>query len=1142
MELILLSQSEHEVAVTCDGQHSHTFDPQPLQFAENEEKMPLQDDIVAYGKNVYEALFAPGSLARKALAGQPDRLLLVPTTTELDAIPWEYAYGSYGSEDPHAPDYSEDLLLLECPFVRGLPAESRITPPTLKNGLHIVGVSSDPLSDDIAKLDMTADWMVLAESMQDVSQEITLERVRPPTLERVRQVVAGQKELVLYFTGHGGQTEEGALLCFEQENGDLDPVPAKDLVHRLRGAVFLVTLSACVSAKPGPTAFSNLAAALARQKIPYALGMRFSVYEDDARVFTRIFYSELARGSSVEEALLQARLELARGERLWMVGAPVLYTSLTEPAAGFVSREGSLVFKDPSPPMDIRALPVSEGIFQGRQKDLKALGTRLTADQRPRLMTLHAGGGQGKSALARALVERFAWAWPGGVWAISLETLPKRTAFVSKLARFLGVSSRKGATAQEVEQKILQRLAQRRTLLVIDNVETLVEEFQADNPTAQHLVEWINQMLGATSASLLMVSHIFLGWPDESTYDLLGLSDEGGAALFAQSAPQRRGEIDLEMAARLSSKMDGHPLSLRLLAGAFNVSAVTLQAFTETAEVHLQSAEEKFTDLEHGHQRKLYSWIETSLRFLEPSLRERLSSLWIFYALFLPETAEMIFASESAKGKRALASSVRDQLHQLWLCGLLSYRDLSLSDETVSFYYLEPALRPYIQQHLEQVQPREELLKRYGAAYAALLESIYTTMDSQERAANLPQVMGADFELAISYLSGIELATYLCQWGWVVYRQGDVLHSLHLLQQAQELVAAAKKQSLELQITNHLAQVYNHLGQHEKALELYQQALSVRQASADRAGEATTLNNMAEVYRDTGRFAEALPLLEQALPIRREVKDRVGEAATLSNIADVYRKTGQPAEALKFYEQALPITREIENKDKEAVTLNGMAEIYVQSEHFDEAQDLYKQAFELFGLVKDAVARINVMNNRAEISLLQRDFQEAFDFYGQALSFAKTVGDRAGEATTLANQARVLVQAEQLEDALPRYQAALTIVQELEDQTGQAGLLYELAVCQVALQQYEEARATFQAAREKARQISLEKDEIASLIGLASLLYQQLCLPSDAIASLEEALALLQTSSTEKEQETTVAEVQAMLEAMRQGTPLTAEA
>ena len=46
-------------------------------------------------------------------------------------------------------------------------------------------------------------------------------------------------------------------------------------VQRVRGSVFLVTLNACVSATPGPTPFSNLAAALARQQAPVH-GVAFS--------------------------------------------------------------------------------------------------------------------------------------------------------------------------------------------------------------------------------------------------------------------------------------------------------------------------------------------------------------------------------------------------------------------------------------------------------------------------------------------------------------------------------------------------------------------------------------------------------------------------------------------------------------------------------------------------------------------------------------------------------------------------------------------------------------------------------------------------------------------------------------------------
>jgi hypothetical protein len=53
------------------------------------------------------------------------------------------------------------------------------------------------------------------------------------------------------------------------------------------------------------TPFSNLAAALARERVPYALGMRFSIHDEDALAFSRACYDNLARGVSVEEAVFQ---------------------------------------------------------------------------------------------------------------------------------------------------------------------------------------------------------------------------------------------------------------------------------------------------------------------------------------------------------------------------------------------------------------------------------------------------------------------------------------------------------------------------------------------------------------------------------------------------------------------------------------------------------------------------------------------------------------------------------------------------------------------------------------------------------------------------------------------------------------------
>jgi hypothetical protein len=334
--------------------------------------------------------------------------------------------------------------------------------------------------------------------------------------------------------GHGGQDQQqGAMLCFEHDNGALHLVAAKEFMQRVRGTLFLVTLNACVSATPGPTSFHNLAAAMVKQRTPYALGMRFSILDEDARTFSRVFYNELARGVPVEEALFQSRLTLAQSRRSWVVGVPVLYTSLTEPAPGFVGHEGIPNIKEYQLHVDVSILPPIEGAFQGRIHDLITLGTALTGDQRPRILTILGSGGQGKTALALKLAERFAFAWSGGVWACSLEIVPNRATFVIALAQFLGIETQHILDPAEIERQVLTRLNERRTLLVLDNAETLVEAIEAQNVDAFDLVAFLKKLLG-TSACLMVTSRVSLGWDDEQTYELGGLSPEEGAAPFRQ--------------------------------------------------------------------------------------------------------------------------------------------------------------------------------------------------------------------------------------------------------------------------------------------------------------------------------------------------------------------------------------------------------------------------------------------------------------------------------------------------------------------------------------------------------------------------------------------------------------------------------
>src|SRR5207244_10111146 len=130
----------------------------------------------------------------------------------------------------------------------------------------------------------------------------------------------------------------------------------------------------------------------------------------------------------------------------------------------------------------------------------------------------------------------------------------------------------------------------------------------------------------------------FLGWVGEIGFELTGLAPIEGIRLFQQHAQRRLGEIDHAGAWELSEKVDGHPLSLRLLGSAFNASGNSFSTFVEEFEAHLLKVEDIYKGIDH-RQRTLYDSIETNVRYLSNDLRSLLSGLWIFHASFLPEIA-----------------------------------------------------------------------------------------------------------------------------------------------------------------------------------------------------------------------------------------------------------------------------------------------------------------------------------------------------------------------------------------------------------------------------------------------------------------------------------------------------------------------
>jgi tetratricopeptide (TPR) repeat protein len=1091
MELTLTRKTGMQVLVTCDDRTSHTFDLRILMSGNNDLSY-LPDDPIAYGKALYQALFPQETVAWSALNANLERIMIVATDDIIDAIPWEYIYGPDG------------FLVLECRFVRGLPADQRIAPPTLDTGLHIIAVPSNPLSQAVEPLDIEGEWMRLKDIIRQVPYTVTLERTRPPTMEQVYTQVASQGYCVIHFMGHGGQDEQGAFLCFEKDNGDLDPVTARQFILRIRDTVFLVTLNACISAMPGATGFSNLAASLVRQKTPYTLGMRFSISDEDARVFSRIFYSDLARGSSVEEALLQARLTLANSSRPWTVGVPVLYTALTKPSAGFASIEGRPTLKEHQPPIEVSALPRAEGAFQGRIDKLKMLGSALTGDSRSPLITIHGTGGQGKTALAREAAERFAWAWSGGVWATTLENLPAREVFVNDLARFLGIPKQELHDPIELEREVLRHLNQRRTLIVLDNVETLVEAVESNNEEAIRLVQFLREQLPRPPVSLIATSRSFLGWAGEIGCELTGLAPKEGIRLLLQHAPRRAKEIDQVIAWELSEQVDGHPLSLRLLSGAFNTSSISFAAFVKEYEAQFLAAENKYVSVDHRH-RTLYTSIETSVRYLDDGLVDLFSRLWLFHAPFLPELAVEIFDPTHDDTKNE-DSPVYGKLYTLWRRGLLAGEERTYREGAIRLYRVLATIRPYIEHYLARAKEREYLLARLGTAYAGLARNLYHILDQGGVGAFIALQAREDLERGMSYVKGVELGYYLLHWGWILQRLIDTRRGLKLIEQALEIGQGQDRQ-LESQALNSMGGINRKTGHPKRALELYEQALPLMREVGNRDGEAATLNNIAEVQRGTGELQQALELYEQALPLMREVGNREGEAATLNNMSLVYDAMGQWQQALELYEQVLPITREEGNRALEARTLNNTAEVYRKLGQWQQAMKLYEQTVPITREVGDRVMEAITLDNIAKVYYAMGQWQRALELYERALLLKREVGDRSGEAETLSNIGEVYRATGEHKRALKLFEQALLFARAVGGRAVEVTILSNIGEVYRAAGEHKRALEVYEQALPFWRSIGGRAGEATTLNNIG-MVYQTMGQPPRALELYEQALPL----------------------------------
>ncbi|WP_158694615.1 CHAT domain-containing protein, partial [Streptomyces canus] len=347
LQICQLHSREYEVRVVKAAAGGEPRAPLILNVDELLEQRPALENWVVYsaeqtrrvirpseqlvrrvGSQLFDALFSNQILGtyRASLSVAQERqeslqIILRLEPPELALLPWEALFDSQ----------DDSYVCLREPIVRHLPASHPLNPLPAQLPLRILVVIASPRG--LPLLDTDAERALLKEALteQVTAGRVELEWLTDASWKSLQNRLNAGPWHVLHFIGHGDYDlnyEEGQI-ALVGESGRADMVEASRLAALITWAKpvpRLVVLNSCVSAQGGAgDGFSSSGATLVRSGINAVAAMQFSISDRASVSFAQGFYTALAYGRRVDDAVRSGRISMLGTSKSLEWITPVLY-------------------------------------------------------------------------------------------------------------------------------------------------------------------------------------------------------------------------------------------------------------------------------------------------------------------------------------------------------------------------------------------------------------------------------------------------------------------------------------------------------------------------------------------------------------------------------------------------------------------------------------------------------------------------------------------------------------------------------------------------------------------------------------------------------------------------------------------------
>jgi predicted ATPase/DNA-binding CsgD family transcriptional regulator len=679
-------------------------------------------------------------------------------------------------------------------------------------------------------------------------------------------------------------------------------------------------------------------------------------------------------------------------------------------------------------------LPLALTSFVGREREMAEANRLLDTD---RLLTLSGPGGSGKTRLALAVASEVVGRFEDGVWLVELAPLSDPDLVPQAVASVLGIQETPGGPIVET---LVNHLGPRKTLLVLDNCEHLIEtsaslaEALLRRCPGLSILVTSREALGVAGETLLAVPPLSL--PDPHHLPAIeSLPRYEASRLFVERARAVRPDFSLTRqnalaVAQTCYRLDGMPLAIELAAARVRMLSVEQISSCLDDSFRLLTGSGRSALPRHRTLRATMDWSYDLLTKEEQTLLETLS---VFAGGFTLEAAEEVCSGESIQEELVSYGRVSNPPLLDLLASLVDKSLVLVAEQDdAARYRLLETVRQYGQEKLDASGTAEAVRERHAGFYLALAEE--PEPDLREQGAWLLR-LGTEhdnFRAALRWTLqpeaspettqlGLRLATALGRrrfwaayglseglgWlekgldkgsaaprplraealgyaGWIANVQGDYAKAYGLLE---ENYAVSKHLGDRRIVAGSLIQLGHfltmHGSEHERVETLRGETEALLPELSDRQLIAPLLIFLGLAALNNNDYRQTAALLEEGLYLYREMGDAYGIAMCCGTLGFVALHEGDVDRAADMFEEALVSLRELRDRV-------GMFHCFMGSASVNSSRGVPDRAARLWGAAE-------ALGEAAAVPLLPA-IDSLYDYEGHVTAARSRLGEEAFEA------------------------------------------------------------------------------------------------------------------------------------------------